>query len=81
FHPTVFFKPTRAMNADDVLCSFQLHLVPIHPWHDKSSVGFPYFESIGFKELLKSVEKTDDYPVKFTLTRREAPLMADNAMA
>ncbi|MCF5628465.1 ABC transporter substrate-binding protein [Pseudomonas syringae] len=74
-------KPTRDMNADDVLWSFQRQLDPKHPWHDKSSVGFPYFESMGFKELLKSVEKTDDYTVKFNLTRREAPFLADMAMA
>ncbi|NVL31071.1 ABC transporter substrate-binding protein [Pseudomonas syringae pv. actinidiae] len=81
FHTTDYFKPTRDMNADDVLWSFQRQLDPKHPWHDKSSVGFPYFESMGFKELLKSVEKTDDYTVKFTLTRREAPFLADVAMA
>src|SRR5471032_127737 len=81
FHTTEYFKPTRDMNADDVVWSFQRQLDPKHPWHNKSSVGFPYFESMGFKELLKSVEKVDDNTVKFTLTRREAPFLADVAMA
>ena len=81
FHTTDYFKPTRNLNADDVLWSFQRQLDPNHPWHNKSSVGFPYFESMGFKELLKSVEKTDDHTVVFTLTRPEAPFMADLAMA
>ncbi|ALI00516.1 peptide ABC transporter substrate-binding protein SapA [Pseudomonas sp. FW306-02-F02-AA] len=81
FHTTEYFKPTRDMNADDVVWSFQRQLDPNHPWHTKSSVGFPYFESMGFKELLKSVEKVDDNTVKFTLTRREAPFLADIAMA
>ncbi|WP_095077911.1 ABC transporter substrate-binding protein [Pseudomonas sp. Irchel s3h17] len=81
FHTTDYFKPTRDMNADDVLWSFQRQLDPKHPWHDKSSVGFPYFESMGFKDLLKSVEKVDDYTVKFTLTRPEAPFLPDVAMA
>ncbi|NBF11341.1 ABC transporter substrate-binding protein [Pseudomonas sp. Fl4BN1] len=81
FHSTDYFTPTREMNADDVLWSFQRQLDPKHPWHDKSSVGFPYFESMGFKELLKSVEKIDDHTVVFTLTRREAPFLADIAMA
>jgi dipeptide transport system substrate-binding protein len=81
FHTTDYFKPTRNMNADDVVWSFQRQLDPKHPWHDKSSVGFPYFESMGFKELLKSVEKTDDHTVVFTLTRPEAPFLADVAMA
>ncbi|HEY0290545.1 MAG TPA: ABC transporter substrate-binding protein [Pseudomonas sp.] len=81
FHTTDYFTPTRNMNADDVLWSFQRQLDPKHPWHEQSTVGFPYFESMGFKELLKSVEKTDDSTVKFTLTRREAPFLADLAMA
>ena len=81
FHTTEYFKPTREMNADDVVWSFQRQLDPKHPWHDKASVGFPYFESMGFKELLKSVEKVDERTVVFTLTRREAPFLADVAMA
>ena len=81
FHTTDYFKPTRNLNADDVLWSFQRQLDPKHPWHTKSNVGYPYFESMGFKELLKSVEKTDDHTVVFTLTRPEAPFLADLAMA
>ena len=80
FHTTDYFKPTRNLNADDVLWSFQRQLDPKHPWHNKSTTGFPYFESMGFKELLKSVEKTDDHTVVFTLTRPEAPFLADVAM-
>jgi dipeptide transport system substrate-binding protein len=66
FHTTEYFKPTRDMNADDVVWSFQRQLDPNHPWHKLSSVGFPYFESMGFKELLKSVEKS-------TTTRSSSP--------
>jgi len=80
FHTTDYFTPTRNMNADDVLWSFHRQMDPNHPWHNKSSTGFPYFESMGFKELIKSVEKTDDHTVVFTLTRREAPFLADVAM-
>jgi dipeptide transport system substrate-binding protein len=81
FHTTDYFKPTRDMNADDVVWSFQRQLNPDHPWHKQSAVGYPYFESMGFKELLKSVVKVDDSTVKFTLTRREAPFLTDIAMA
>ncbi|WP_297842664.1 ABC transporter substrate-binding protein [Pseudomonas sp.] len=81
FHTTDYFKPTRTLNADDVLWSFQRQLDPKHPWHGKSLIGFPYFESMGFTELLKSVEKIDDSTVKFTLTRPESPFLRDMAMA
>ena len=72
FQTTDYFKPTREMNADDVLWSFQRQLDPKHPWHDKSLLGFPYFESMGFNDLLKSVEKLDDYTVKFALSDRKS---------
>lgn len=81
FHTTDYFTPTRDFNADDVLWSFNRQLRPDHPWHDKTSVGYPYFESMAFKDLLKSVEKTDDHTVVITLTRPEAPFLRDLAMA
>jgi dipeptide transport system substrate-binding protein len=81
FHTTDYFKPTRDFNADDVLWSLNRQLRPDHPWHAKTSVGYPYFESMAFKQLLKSVDKTDDHTVVITLTRPEAPFLRDLAMA
>ncbi|MBH3362692.1 ABC transporter substrate-binding protein [Pseudomonas sp. URMO17WK12:I11] len=80
FHTTDYFKPSRDLNADDVLWSLRRQLDPSHPWHDKTSIGYPYFESMAFNSLLKSVDKTDDYTVVITLTRPEAPLLRDMAM-
>ena len=60
--------------------SFQRQLDPNHPWHKLSLVGFPYFESMGFKDLLKSVEKVDDLTVKITLNKAESPFLSDVAM-
>ncbi|MNO62932.1 Periplasmic dipeptide transport protein precursor [compost metagenome] len=81
FHTTDYFTPTREFNADDVLWSLRRQLDPNHPWHDKTSVGYPYFESMAFKDLLKSVDKTDAHTVVITLTRPEAPFLRDMAMA
>ena len=39
FHTTDYFKPTRNLNADDVVWSFQRQLDPNHPWHKLSLVG------------------------------------------
>ncbi|MFS4427220.1 ABC transporter substrate-binding protein [Stutzerimonas stutzeri] len=80
FHTTDYFKPTRNMNADDVLFSFQRQLDPKHPWHESSPRGYGYFESMGMGELIESVEKLDDHTVRFTLTHPEAPFLADLAM-
>jgi len=68
------------MNADDVLWSFQRQLDPKHPWHESAPRGYGYFESMGMGELIKSVEKLDEHTVRFTLTRPEAPFLADLAM-
>ncbi|MGE7994116.1 ABC transporter substrate-binding protein [Pseudomonas sp. NPDC089554] len=81
FHTTDYFKPTREFNADDVLWSLNRQFLKNHPWHDKTSVGYPYFESMAFQDLLKSVEKTDEHTVVITLTRPEAPFLRDLAMA
>ncbi|MBF8781786.1 ABC transporter substrate-binding protein [Pseudomonas fulva] len=81
FHTTDYFKPSRDFNADDVLWSFHRQLDRSHPWHDKTSVGYPYFESMAFGELLQSVDKLDEHTVAFRLTRPEAPFLRDLAMA
>ncbi|MBC3422886.1 ABC transporter substrate-binding protein [Pseudomonas sp. RW3S2] len=81
FHTTDYFTPTRDFNADDVLWSLNRQFDAKHPWHDKTSVGYPYFESMAFGQLLKSVSKTDDHTVVITLTRPEAPFLRDLAMA
>jgi dipeptide transport system substrate-binding protein len=80
FHSTDYFKPSRHLNADDVLWSFQRQLDPQHPWHAQSASGFPYFEAMGFKDLIQRVEKLDDSTVRFTLNQAEAPFLRDMAM-
>ncbi|WP_263142216.1 ABC transporter substrate-binding protein [Pseudomonas sp. RIT-PI-AD] len=80
FHSTDWFKPTRELNADDVLWSFERQRDPKHPWHDKSSRGFPYFEAMEFSTLIGNIEKLDPYTLRFTLTKPQAPFLADLAM-
>ena len=80
FHTTDYFKPTRDFNADDVLWTFQRPLDPKHPWHESANRGYAYFDAMGMRELIKSVEKVDEMTVRFTLTHPEAPFLADMAM-
>ncbi|HEY9104011.1 ABC transporter substrate-binding protein [Chitinimonas sp.] len=81
FHTTEWFKPSRDMNADDVLWSFQRMLDPKHPGAQASPQGWPYASDMGFPELIKKIEKLDPYTVKFTLNQPEAPFLADLGMA
>ena len=52
-----------------------------NPFH-KITTGqtFAYFEDMGMKNIVDKVEKVDDYTVRFTLKRPEAPFLADMAM-
>lgn len=81
FHSNKDFKPTRDFNADDVLFSFERQMNDDHPFHGTSNRQFIYFNSMGFKELIESIEKVDDYTVKIKLTRPESPFLANLAMA
>ncbi|WP_152220599.1 ABC transporter substrate-binding protein [Pseudomonas sp. SCB32] len=80
FHSTEYFKPTRPLNADDVLWTFHRALDPKHPWHDSAVRGYAYFDAMGMRDLIKSVDKVDDLTVRFTLNHPEAPFLADMAM-
>src|SRR5882724_11827457 len=77
---TKFFKPTRAMNADDVVFSFNRMLDKANPYHDVGGGTYAYFEGMGMPDTLKSVEKIDDMTVKITLTHPEAPFVSEIAM-
>jgi len=79
FHSTSFFKPTRPFNADDVLFSFNRQWQKNHTFHSIGS-GYPYFYGMGLNRLIHSIEKIDDYTVKFNLTRPESPFLATLSM-
>ncbi|KEY60472.1 dipeptide ABC transporter periplasmic-binding protein DppA [Serratia sp. DD3] len=74
------FKPTRDFNADDVVYSFMRQLDPNHPYHKVSGGTYEYFQGMGMQDLISKIEKVDDHTVRFTLTRPEAPFLADLGM-
>ncbi|MDX5593693.1 ABC transporter substrate-binding protein [Pseudovibrio sp. SPO723] len=80
FHTTREFTPSRDFNADDVIFSFMRQYDKDHPYHMVSGGTYEYFNSMSMKDLIKSIEKVDDYTVKFVLTRPEAPMIANLAM-
>ena len=80
FHSSKLFTPSREFNADDVLFTFNRMWKTDHPYHAVSGGKYDYFNDMGMPELLKSIEKVDDYTVRFTLSRPEAPFMANMAM-
>lgn len=74
------FTPTRDFNADDVIFSFDRMWKPENPYHKVTGGAYDYFNDMSMPELLKSIDKVDDYTVKFTLTEPNAPMLANLAM-
>mgnify|MGYP001236575737 CR=1 FL=1 len=80
FHTTNWFTPTRDFNADDVLFTFDRQGNTENPYHNVSGGTYEYYNAMDFPDLIESVEKIDDYTVKFNLTRPESPMIANLAM-
>ena len=80
FHANDDFTPSRDFNADDVIYSFERQRDPSHPFNKVSGGNYEYFNAMDMPALLESVEKVDDSTVRFTLTRPEAPFIANMAM-
>ncbi|QDY68741.1 ABC transporter substrate-binding protein [Qingshengfaniella alkalisoli] len=80
FHSSDAFTPTRDFNADDVIFTFERQRIEDHPYHGVSGGTWEYFNSMSMPDLIKSIDKVDDYTVKFVLNRPEAPFVANMAM-
>jgi dipeptide transport system substrate-binding protein len=80
WHSNKNFKPTRNMNADDIVFMFERQWKQDNPYFKVTSPNHSYFDDMGMPKLLKSIEKVDDYTVKVTLNQPEAPFLADLAM-
>ena len=81
FQTTDFFTPTRELTADDVVFSIDRQINKNNKWNQYvAGASYEYADGMGFPTLIKSIEKVDDLTVKFTLTRPEAPFLADLAM-
>ncbi|HRT54800.1 MAG TPA: ABC transporter substrate-binding protein, partial [Flavobacteriales bacterium] len=74
------FKPTRDMNADDVLFMFERQWKEDNPYFKVTSPNHSYFNDMGMPKLLVSVTKVDDHTIKITLNKPEAPFLANLAM-
>ncbi len=79
FHQTSYFTPTRKLNADDVIFSFNRVLHKEHAFHQVSGGHYPFFESVKFSELVETIEKINDYTVRFVLKNNNSSFMANLA--
>jgi len=69
FQTTSWFTPTRKMNAEDVVFSFNRIIDSRHPFHYSGNGRYPFFEAIDFQSLVESVVAVSPYKVQFNLAR------------
>jgi dipeptide transport system substrate-binding protein len=75
------FTPTRDLNAEDVIWSFERMWKAEHPYAKVSGGAYDYFNDMGMPDLLASITKGgDDLTVIMTLTKPNAPIIANLAM-
>ncbi|WP_448547925.1 ABC transporter substrate-binding protein [Thalassotalea fusca] len=79
FHQTEYFTPTRPLNADDVIFSFNRILYEEHPYHKVSGAQYPFFQSVEFSNLIESIERINEYTVRFSLKRADSSILANLA--
>lgn len=71
------FKPSRTLNADDVVFTFDRMLNPANPWHKVAGPsGFPHAQSLQLSERLKAIQKIDADTVRFTLNQPDATFLS-----
>ncbi|MBF0277534.1 MAG: ABC transporter substrate-binding protein [SAR324 cluster bacterium] len=81
FHTTKNFTPSRDFNADDVVFSMGRQHDKNHPFHKVAGgLAYEYFNGMDMGTIIKSISKVDDYTVRFTLSKPEAPFIANMAM-
>ncbi|RUO38257.1 ABC transporter substrate-binding protein [Aliidiomarina shirensis] len=79
FHTTPWFQPTRFMNADDIVFSFERWLKSEHPFHHVSGRGYPFFRASGLTQLIQSVTAINDHEVEIKIRQQDSSFLANLA--
>ena len=80
FHSNKNFKPSRDFNADDMMFAIERQWKETDPYFKVTSSNHSYFNDMGMPKLLQSVDKVDEYTVRITLNKPEAPFLSNLAM-
>ncbi len=80
WHSNKNFKPTRDMNADDIIFAIERQWKEDNPYFKVTSANHSYFGDMGMDKLIKSVDKVDAMTVKVTLNKSDAPFLSGWAM-
>ncbi|RVT87570.1 ABC transporter substrate-binding protein [Inhella crocodyli] len=81
FHTTPDFKPTRPMNADDVLFTYQRFVDPKHPWNQAVPSTYIYPQNLGLAQAIEKIERLGEHEVRFTLRSPNVTFLSTFAMS
>ncbi|WP_422018170.1 ABC transporter substrate-binding protein [Roseateles sp.] len=81
FHSTPWFKPTRTLNADDVVFTFTRFIDPSLPFNKAFPTNFVYPQNLGLAKLIDGIDKVDDMTVRFRLKQPNVTFVANVAFA
>jgi len=79
FHKNSLFTPSRNMNADDVLFSFNRQRLKDHPYHKIGGGNYLYYEAMDMN-IIQEIQKIDNHTVKFVLSKPDAVFLANLRM-
>ena len=79
FHQTEYFTPTRPLNAEDVVFTFNRIMNSQHPFHQQGGANYPFFQSVDWADLVTSVTAEAPNVVKFELSRPDSSFLSNLA--
>ncbi len=79
FHSNDNFTPTRDFNADDVIFSINRIIDSAHSYHNISGGDYPFFQHVGFTDIINKIVKVNDYMITIHLTEKDASFIANIA--
>ncbi|MBT1157841.1 ABC transporter substrate-binding protein [Aminobacter anthyllidis] len=81
FQTTDYFTPTRDMNADDVVLSFDRQYRTDNPWHQYvTGANYEMYAGMDMQATVKDISKVDDLTVKLVLSQPNASILSNLAM-
>ncbi|WP_235582114.1 ABC transporter substrate-binding protein [Rhizobacter sp. Root1221] len=80
FHTTEWFKPTRELNADDVIFTLDRMINKENAFRKAFPASFEYASDMGLDTNIAKLEKPDALTVRITLKTLDAAFLADLAM-
>lgn len=79
FHKTEYFTPTRLMQAEDVLFTFNRIMDPHHPFHHQGGGNYPFFQSVEWSSLVDKIVAEGPYQVRFELSKPDSSFLSNLA--